>query len=630
MKDGSLVGNDTFKYDVVVVGGGHAGCEAALAAARIGAETLLITMNMDHIAQMSCNPAIGGIAKGQVVREIDALGGAMARVADAATIQFRMLNKGKGPAVWSPRAQCDKQCYQRAMKRELEIQPNLIIHQAEVVRIIVENGAVAGIATQFDDVFKATSFVICSGTFLKGRTFYGPKNFEAGRAGDAASNKLSISLAEDLELTLGRLKTGTPPRILAKTIDFSKMSLQEAELGAEGFSYYPSDDVKPSAFRRDLPCHLVKSTEKTAAIVRENIKRSPLYAGDISGIGTRYCPSFEDKVMRFPHHPTHQLYLEPEGESTEEYYINGISSSLPVDVQIAMITSIPGMENARISRYAYAIEYDFVFPHQMLRTLALKKWPNLFLAGQINGTSGYEEAGGQGLLAGLNAARSAAGKSTVELGRDSSYIGVMIDDLVSKDITEPYRLFTSRAEYRLRLRQDNADLRLSPMAVELGLLSAEKVSAFKVYSAKLAEAERLSETSTYEGMSVLALLKNLRGESSESHPPFPPSLLSLDLSSPMDRRVWRQLVVNEHYRCYLEREKASVAKLRKLEEWTIPVDFAYSKVKGLRNESRMKLEKVLPSTLAQASRIDGVTPAEISLLQVHLKRSELQLNSIKS
>lgn len=399
------------------------------------------------------------------------------------------------------------------------------------------------------------------------------------------------------------------------------MDLQKAEPAEEGFSYFGNDKAFPSAARRDMPCFLVKSTEVTAEIVKKNIDRSPLYAGEISGIGTRYCPSFEDKVMRFPHHPTHQLYLEPEGEHTEEYYINGISTSLPVDVQIALVNSIPGMENARISRYAYAIEYDFVFPDQISRSLAVKKHPSLFLAGQINGTSGYEEAAGQGLLAGLNAALTAAGETTLELGRNASYIGVMVDDLVSKEITEPYRLFTSRAEYRLRLRQDNADLRLAPMAIEAGILPAEKAAEFAAYSAKLAAAAELAEKKEFEGGAVSELLRSLKGATDdECEPPFPPELLKLDLSNPVDRRVWRQLVIDEHYRCYIEREEASVAKLRKLEEWRIPADFAYTEIKGLRNESRAKLQNVAPTTLAQASRIDGVTPAEISLLQVHLKR----------
>ena len=611
---------NVLKYDVVVIGGGHAGCEAALASARVGAETLLLTMNMDHIAQMSCNPAIGGIAKGQVVREVDAMGGAMGRVTDAATLQFRMLNKGKGPAVWSPRAQCDKQCYQRAMKRELEIQPNLMVHQAEALKLKEKNGQIIKVSTQFGDEFHAKAFVICSGTFLKGKLHYGLANFEGGRAGDAASNELSISLAKDLGLQLGRLKTGTPSRILAKSIDFSKMTIQEAELPQEGFSYFTEGQVFPQAKRRDMPCYLVKSTAETAEIIRKNINRSPLYAGDISGIGTRYCPSFEDKVMRFPHHETHQLYLEPEGEFTEEYYINGISTSLPVDVQIAMINSIPGMEKSQISRYAYAIEYDFVFPHQIERSLALKKFPNLFLAGQINGTSGYEEAAGQGLLAGLNAARIAAGKSMVELGRDTSYIGVMIDDLVTKDIIEPYRLFTSRAEYRLRLRQDNADLRLSQLAHEIDLLPESKFAKFADYAVRFAQASELITKLKHKGAMLSELLRNEKGRISGTDSPFPPELLSLNLSNVVDKRIWSQLIINEHYRCYINREEASVAKLRKLEDWKIPADFAYTAIKGLRNESRMKLENVTPTTLAQASRIDGVTPAEISLLQVHLKR----------
>ena len=607
-----------FSYDVIVVGGGHAGCEAALAAARVGAKTLLLTMNMDHIAQMSCNPAIGGIAKGQVVREIDALGGAMGRVTDAAAIQFRMLNRKKGPAVWSPRAQCDKVTYQRAMKRELELQENLYIHQAEGLRLKTNSDRLESISTQFGDVFKAKSFVFTCGTFLRGTLHYGEKSFSGGRAGDTASDALAEDLKDVLGLNIGRLKTGTPPRIIANTIDFSKMEYQEPEDSEEMFSYLSSDGVKPCVERRDMPCYLVKSVLKTAEIIKENIHRSPLYAGKISGIGTRYCPSFEDKVIRFPHHQTHQLYLEPEGEATEEYYINGISTSLPVDVQVKMINSIPGLENAVLSRYAYAIEYDFVFPDQLDRSLMVKKWSNLFLAGQINGTSGYEEAAGQGLVAGVNAALSVAGKSLMILGRETSYIGVMIDDLVTKEITEPYRLFTSRAEYRLILRQDNADLRLSPLALEYGLLNAQQLKRFATYFELLEETRKKSHDIIYEKDKLDVLFRKMKGRIDKVL--FPPEILDLDMSNVEHKRVFRQLAIDAHYEGYIQREKQAVLKLQKLEEWTIPKEFDYKSIIGLRNESKMKLDRIRPLTLAQAGRIDGVTPAEIALLQVHLKR----------
>ena len=612
------IANSIKNYDVIVAGGGHAGAEAACAAARLGAKTILITMNLDHIGQMSCNPAIGGIAKGHVVREIDALGGILGRVTDAASIQFRMLNRSKGPAVWSPRAQCDKQAYQQAIKYELEKLENLFVHQAEVETFILGDSEIIGITTQFGDEFFGKAVVLCPGTFLTGKLHYGLKSFSGGRAGDFASNKLSFALKEQLSLKMGRLKTGTPQRILGKSIDFSQMIRQDSEDVEEHFSFF--DEISyPQAKRKDLNCYLLKTTKETANIVKENLHQAPLYQGNIEGIGTRYCPSFEDKVVRFAHHEIHTLHLEPEGEYTDEYYLNGFSTSLPTDVQWKMLRSIPGMENAEISRYAYAIEYDFVFPDQLNRSLALKKWKNLLLAGQINGTSGYEEAAGQGLVAGLNAARMAAGKETFELGRDISYIGVMIDDLVSKVIVEPYRLFTSRAEYRLHLRQDCADLRLCPIAYDLGLLSGNKYEKFKRYSDKLNKIIQNWNNIKINGESVKKILKLHKGILKE--PYFvKPEIFELDMSDKIDRRVFKQLIIMAHYEGYLEREKLEIKKIKQMEMLRIPESFDYKVVKGLKNEARAKLIQIKPTTLAQAGRIDGVTPAELTLLRVHLKK----------
>lgn len=599
-------------YDVIVIGGGHAGIEASLASARMGAETLLITQNLDHIGQMSCNPAIGGIAKGHVVREIDAMGGEMGQNTDASALQFRMLNASRGPAVWSPRAQCDKVLYQRRMKQQLEKTEKLHTHQAEGLSFVTEKGKIIAVQTQFGDKFEAKAFVLCCGTFMRGLMHFGPQQLPGGRTGDTAADAISDSLKNDLGLELMRLKTGTPPRVLAKTIDFEKLERQDGEFGE--FSYWPREKEYETIDRGSIPqmpCYIGRTSAETKKVIADNLHLSPMYNGSIDAIGTRYCPSIEDKIHRFGDKESHQIFLEPEGVFTEEYYLNGISTSLPVQIQNKIVHSIPGLEKAEIARYAYAVEYDVVSPHQTQNSLALKPWPNLFVAGQINGTSGYEEAAGQGLIAGANAAGLVAGKEPLILERDQAYIGVMIDDLVTKDISEPYRLFTSRAEYRLLLRQDNADRRLSKIAYDYGLLPYEK---YKIAQDKEKlindEIERLKNERSH-GKSLWEHLS--------SHKNTYDSVVG---ESDLPENVKEQVQIDARYECYIQREKQQVERQKRLAKNPIPEDLDYLTITGLGNEAKNKLSRYRPVDLGQAARIDGVTPAEIGLIQVHIKRLE--------
>ena len=613
--------NNSKKYfDVVVIGGGHAAIEAAAVAARIGATTLMITGNIDHIGQMSCNPSIGGVAKGHVVREIDAMGGLMGKVTDAATIWFKMLNKSRGPAVWSPRAQCDRIIYQQCIKNELEKIDNLYIHQAIVNEFIIENSKVIGIITQFEEKIICKSVIISTGTFLFGKLHYGMISFSGGRFGDLASVKLPIAMREQLKLKFGRFKTGTPQRVIGKSINFSKIIKQDTEISEEKFTFF-DDNIYPRTKHRQISCYIAKAGEKTIKLVKDNINKL-LYKKTIKGVGARYCPSFEDKVIRFSDKDSHTLYIEPEGEYTDEYYINGFSTSMPPSVQNAMIHSIAGFEHAQISRYAYAIEYDFVFPNQIRRTLSLKNFDNIFLAGQINGTSGYEEAAGQGLIAGINASNYAFGnsKSFFEMGREQGYIGVMIDDIVNKNIIEPYRLFTSRAEYRLRLRQDCADIRLCSIAHKLGILSIEKYNEHVKYISILNNTMKLVKKKKYGGDSIYNLIRSYRGIFMKNKLNFPIELINLNLDNSMHKRAIEQIVIQIHYEGYIKREDDEIIQLNHMEKIKIPLRFDYSIVNGLSNESRDKLFKFMPTTFAQASRIDGVTPAELIILRIFLKK----------
>lgn len=620
------------QYDVIVVGGGHAGVEAALAAARIGCETLLLTMNADTIGQMSCNPAIGGLAKGHLVREIDALGGEMGKATDMSGLQFRMLNTKKGPAVWAPRAQCDKKAYQFRLKWICESQPNLDVKQGQSTAIYHTDKVAAGVETNLGVRYLGKTIVITTGTFLRGLMHIGSNQQSGGRAGDTAALGLSGSLAE-LGLELGRLKTGTPPRLLKKSIDFSKTQAQYGDEPVPYFTFwkddlfhmehssatrqsetesahhYPEKSIL-SRIKGQMPCFITHTTEKTAELIRANLHKSPLYSGKIEGVGPRYCPSIEDKIVKFADKERHQIFLEPEGIETDEIYVNGFSTSLPFEVQVEMVRSIIGCENAEIMRPAYAVEYDFASPNQLHHSLETKVCRNLFLAGQINGTSGYEEAAAQGLIAGINAARRVQNLPPIELKRDQAYIGVLIDDLIMKGTTEPYRMFTSRAEYRLLLRQDNADLRLCEIGHEVGLLPEHNYKRFR--DKRLAieqEIERIKNQ--YHGTHSLAKLLARPEISYQQLPDNNPSL------SP---EVIQQVEIAIKYAGYVDRQNIEVEKLRNLEEKEIPSEFDYQQVMSLRTEARQKLSRIRPRTIGQASRISGVTPSDVSILLVWLKR----------